>query len=114
MLLNNITLEGVRAPVRCELTSALPLEHVILELIVLWDRMPSVADDKFGVVGKEINEMGNIPLQQSIHGEVLLKYRQLTIKIPTLPGEAFVFKKTQPSKFQGEHCVKIAKSCGKM
>ena len=38
---------------RLELNFTFPLEHVT-ELIVLGERMSSVADDKFGVVGKNI------------------------------------------------------------
>ena len=38
-------------PVRLELNVECPLEHVT-ELIVLGERMSSVAVDKFGVVGK--------------------------------------------------------------
>ena len=40
-------------PLRLELTFTFPLEHVT-ELIVLGERMSSVAVDKFGVVGKNI------------------------------------------------------------
>ena len=45
--------ELVGEPLRLELNSTFPLEHVT-ELIVLGERMSSVADDKFGVVGKNI------------------------------------------------------------
>ena len=41
----------VGEPLRLELNFTFPLEHVF-ELIVLRDRMPSIAVDKFGVVGK--------------------------------------------------------------
>ena len=40
-------------PLRLELNFAFPLEHVT-ELIVLGERMSSVAVDKFAVVGKNI------------------------------------------------------------
>ena len=40
-------------PLRLELNFTFPLEHVT-ELIVLGERMSSVAVDKFGVVGKTI------------------------------------------------------------
>ena len=40
-------------PLRLELNFTFPLEHVT-ELIVLEERMSSVAIDKFGVVGKNI------------------------------------------------------------
>ena len=45
--------EKVGQPLRLELTFTYPLEHVT-ELIVLGERMSSVADDKFSVVGKNI------------------------------------------------------------
>ena len=43
--------ERVGETIRLELNSTFPLEHVT-ELIVLGERMSSVAVDKFGVVGK--------------------------------------------------------------
>ena len=46
-------LELVGEPLRVELNFTLPLEHVT-ELIVLGERMSSVAVDKFGVVAKNI------------------------------------------------------------
>ena len=45
--------ELVREPLRLELNFTFPLEHVT-KLIVLGERMSSVAVDKFGVVGKNI------------------------------------------------------------
>ena len=45
--------ELVGEPMRLELNFTFPLEHVT-ELIVLGERMSSVAVDKFGVVGKNI------------------------------------------------------------
>ena len=45
--------ELIREPLRLELNFTFPLEHVT-ELIVLGQRMSSVAVDKFGVVGKNI------------------------------------------------------------
>ena len=45
--------EPVGAPLRLGLNFTFPLEHVT-ELIVLGERMSSVAVDKFGVVGKNI------------------------------------------------------------
>ena len=44
--------ELVGEPLRLELSFSFPLEHVT-ELIILGKRMPSVADDKFGVVEKD-------------------------------------------------------------
>ena len=46
-------LELVGEPLRLELNSTSPLENVT-ELIVLGERMSSVAVDKFGVVGKNV------------------------------------------------------------
>ena len=45
--------ELIGEPLRLELNFTFPLEH-ITELIVLGERMSSVAVDKFGVVGKNI------------------------------------------------------------
>ena len=45
--------ELVGEPLRLELNFTFPLEHVT-DLIVLGERMSSVAFDKFGVVGKNI------------------------------------------------------------
>ena len=45
--------EHVGEPLRLELNFTFPLEHVT-ELIVLGERMSSVAVDKFGVVGKNM------------------------------------------------------------
>ena len=45
--------EAIGEPLRLELNFTLPLEH-ITELIVLGERMSSVAVDKFGVVAKNI------------------------------------------------------------
>ena len=45
--------ELVREPLRLELKFTQPLENVT-ELIVLGERMSSVAVDKFGVVGKNV------------------------------------------------------------
>ena len=45
--------EFVGEPLRLELNFTFPLEH-ITELIVLGERMSSVAVDKFGVLGKNI------------------------------------------------------------
>ena len=45
--------ELVGEPLRLELNFTFPLEHVT-ELIVLGERMTSVAVDNFGVVGKNV------------------------------------------------------------
>ena len=48
--------ELVGEPLRLELNFTFPLEHVT-ELIVLGERMSSVAVDKFGVVGKNVQKL---------------------------------------------------------
>ena len=53
--------ELVGKPLRLELNFTSPLEHVT-ELIVLGERMSLVANNKFGVVGKNIN-LDNVSLQ---------------------------------------------------
>ena len=45
--------ELIGEPLRLELNFTFPLEHVT-ELLVLGERMSSVAVDKFGVAGKNI------------------------------------------------------------
>ena len=45
--------ELIREPLRLELYFSSPLENVT-EVIVLGERMSSVADDKFGIVGKNL------------------------------------------------------------
>ena len=51
--------ELVGEPLRLELNFTFSLEHVT-ELIVLGERMSSVAVDKFGVVGKKSSKMDDI------------------------------------------------------
>ena len=53
--------ELVGEPLRLELNFTSPLEHVT-ELIVLGERMSLVANNKFGVFGKNIN-LDNVSLQ---------------------------------------------------
>ena len=55
--------ELVGEPLRLELNFIFPLEH-ITQLIILGERMSSVAVDKFGVVGKKTSKMDNVSLQQ--------------------------------------------------
>ena len=64
--------EIVGEPLRLEVNFTCPLEHVT-ELMVLGERMSSVAVDKFGVVGKK-SEMDNISLRQKFNRISLLKY----------------------------------------
>ena len=65
----------VGEPLRLEIKFTFPLQHVT-ELIVLGERMSSVAVDKLGVVGKT-SKMDNVSLLQIINRIPLLKYRYL-------------------------------------
>ena len=102
--------ELVGEPLRLELNFTFPLEHVT-ELIVLGERMSSVAVDKFGVVGKT-SKMDNVSLQQIINRIPLLKYQYRGSfppdYVPTPDNDTFVIINTQPSKIQGEHWIMIA------
>ena len=108
--------ELVGKPLRLELNFTFPPEHVT-ELIVLRERMFSVAVDKFGVVGKT-SKMDNSSLQQIINRIPLLKYRYLgsfpSDNVPTLDNDTFAIINTQPSKMQGEHWIIIANSRHKL
>ena len=103
--------ELVGEPLRLELKFTFPLEHVT-ELIVLGERMSSVAGDKFGVVGK--NKM-DVSLQQIINRIPLLKYGYRdsfpSDFVPTIDTDTFAIINTQPSIMQGEHWIMIANSC---
>ena len=103
-------------PLRLELNFTFPLEHVS-ELIVLGERMSSVAVDKFGVVGKT-SKMDNVSLQQIINRILLLKYRYggsfPSDYVPTLDDDTFAIMNTQPSNMQGEHRIMIANSRQKL
>ena len=102
----------VGEPLKLELKITSPLEHVT-ELIVLAERMSSVAVDKFGLVGKT-SKMDNVSLQQLTNRISLLKYRYRgyfpSDYVPTLDGDTFANINTQPSNMQGEHWIMIAKS----
>ena len=104
--------ELVGEPLRLELNFTFPLEHVT-ELIVLGERMSSVAVDKFGVVGRT-SKMDNDSLQQIINRIPLLNYRYRgsfpSDCVPTLDNDTFAIINTQPSNLQGEHWLLIAKS----
>ena len=106
----------VGEPLRLELNFTFPLEHVT-ELIVLGERMSSVAVDKFGVVGKT-SKMDNVSLQQTINRIPLLKYRYRgsfpSDYVPTLDNDTFAIINTQPSNMQGEHWIMIANSRQKL
>ena len=71
--------ELVGEPLRLELNFTYPLEHVT-ELIVLRERMSSVAVDKFDFAGI-ISKMDNISLQQIINRNPLLKYRYFSLPL---------------------------------
>ena len=106
--------ELVGEPLRLELIFTFPLEHVT-ELIVLGERMSSVAVDRFGVVEKKTFKMDIVSLQQIINCIPLLKYRYRGSSpsdyVPTLDNDTFPIINTQHSNMQGEHWMMIAKSC---
>ena len=96
---------------RLELNFTFALEHVT-EVIVLGERMSSVAVDKFGVVGEKY-KMDNVALRQIIDRIPRLKYRYIGSYpcdlVPTLPNNTFAIVNTQPSQMEGEHWTMIAK-----
>ena len=104
--------ELVGEPLRLELNFTVPLEHVA-ELIVLGERMSSVAADEFGVVG-ETSSKDNFSLQKLVNRLPLLRYRYrgffLSDFVPTLDNDSFAIMNTQPSNMQGEHWIMIANS----
>ena len=97
--------ELVEEPLRLELTFTFPLEHVT-ELIVLGERMSSVAVEKFGVVEKT-SKKDNVSLEQLINRIPLLKYRRRgsfpSDYVPTFENDTFAIISTQPSIMQCEH-----------
>ena len=101
--------ELVGEPLGLELIFTQPLENVT-ELILLGERILSVAVDKFGV-GKNV-KMDNFALQQIINRIPLLKFRYLgsfpSDYVPTLDNDTFAIINTQPSIMQGEHWIMIA------
>ena len=98
--------ELIGEPLRLELNFTFPLEHAT-ELIVLAERLSSVAVDRFGAV-----EMDNIAFQQIFNHIPQLKYRCLGSfpldHVQTDLNETFAILNTQPSNMQGEHCIMIA------
>ena len=106
--------ELVGEPLKLELNSPFPLEHVT-ELFVLGERMSSIASDKFGAFGKKTPKKDNVSLQQIINRIPLLKYRYRgsfpSDCVPTLDNDTFAIINTQPSNLQGEHWIMIANSC---
>ena len=105
--------EFVGEPLRLELNFTFALEQVT-ELIVLGERMSSVAVDKFGFVEKT-SKIDNVFFQQIINRILLIKYRYRgsfpTDYAPTLDKDTFAIINTQPSNMQGEHWIMIANSC---
>ena len=99
-------------PLRLDLNFTYPVKQVT-ELIALGERMPSVAVDKFHVVGRT-SEMDNNSLQQIINRVSLLKYRYRgsfpSDYVPTLDNDTFAIINKQPGNMQGEHWIMIANS----
>ena len=102
--------ELVGEPLRLELNFNNPLENVT-EIIVSGELMSSVAVDKFGVVGKNVQKW------------IILHYNKLSIVslcsnfgtsvpcpqyVPTPDNDTFAIINTQPSNTQGEHWIMIA------
>ena len=83
--------ELVGQPLRLELDFTYPLEQVT-EIIVLGERMSSVAVDKFGLLEKT-SKMVNVSLPQTINRIPLLKYRYRgsfhSDFVPTLDNDTF-------------------------
>ena len=102
--------ELVAEPLILEVNFTNPLENVT-ELIVLNERMSSVAVDKFGVIGKNV-KTDNFALQQIINRIPLLKFRYLgsfpSDYVPTLDNDTFAIISTQARNMQGEHWIMIA------
>ena len=102
--------ELVEELLRLELNFTQPLENVT-ELIVLAERMSSVAVQKFGVVRKSV-KLDKSALQQMINRIPQLKFRYLcsfpSDYVPTLYNDTFAFIKTQLSTMQGGHWDMIA------
>ena len=103
-------------PMRLELKFTFSLEHVT-ELIVLGERMSSVAIDKFGFAG-ETSKKDNCSLQQIINRIPLLKYRYRgslpSHYVPTPDNDTFAIINTQPCNMHGEHLRMIENSCQKL
>ena len=97
--------ELVGEPLKLDLNFTFPLEHVN-ELIVLGDRMFSVAVDKFGALEKT-SKKDNVSLQQILYRTPLLKYRYRcsfpSDYVPTIDNDSSVIIITQPRNMQGEY-----------
>ena len=105
--------ELVGEPLRLELIFTNLLENVT-ELIVLGERMSSVAVDKFGFCWNESVKMDNFALQQIISRIDMLKFRYLGSfpsdqdHVPTLDKDNFAIINTQHSNMHGEYWIMIA------
>ena len=108
--------EFVGEPLRLELNFTFPLGHVT-QLIVVEERMSSIAADKFGAVEKK-TKMDIVSLQQIINRIPLLNYRYPgyfpSDYVPTFNKDTFAIINTQPSNMQGEHWIMIANSRRKL
>ena len=108
--------ELVGEPLKLELNFIFPLE-CNTKVVLLGERMPSVALEKFGVFGK-IFTMNNMSLQRIIKRIPLLKCWFCGsfpfAYDPTLDYDTFAIINRQPSNQQGEHWIKIANSCQKL
>ena len=104
--------EIVGEPLRLQLNFTFPLEHVT-ELLVLGERLSSVAVDNFGVALKK-SKLVNLSLHQTIDRMPQLKYRNLgsflSEYVPALDNDTFAIISTQPSNMQDEHWTMIANS----
>ena len=91
--------ELVEEPLRLEKNFTIPLAHVT-ELVVLMERISSVAVDMFEVVGKK-SKMDIVSFQQIIDRIRLLKYRYLGSNasdyVPIFSNKTFASKKGNPA-----------------
>ena len=103
--------EVVGEPTRLKLKFTFPPNQVT-ELIVLGERMSSVAVDKFGIVAKNWRK-DNVSLHQIITCIARFDYRYLgsfpSDYVPTLDNDTFAIINTQTSNMQGEHRILFAK-----
>ena len=106
-------LEIIGEPLILELKFTFPLEQVT-QLILLMERMSSVAVDMFDDVGKIIYKR-KFSLQQKLNSIPPLKYWYRGSfppdHIPTLDNDTFANINTQPRNMQGDPWLLIADSC---
>ena len=113
---NCLFAELVGEPLRLELNFTFPLKHVT-ELIVLGERMSSVAVDKF-VLLEKTSKRENVSLQQKNQPHPIT---HLSVPwffpsdyVPTLDNDTFAIINRQPSNMQREHWIMNANSCQKL